>query len=60
MAGTFELHDDLRRSMGHDRQPSRVFCLQCGTSLQPAVCRQCGNTLAAGARFCAQCGGAAG
>ncbi|CAI8848691.1 hypothetical protein EMIT051CA3_21010 [Pseudomonas chlororaphis] len=23
MAGTFELHDDLRRSMGYDRQPSR-------------------------------------
>ncbi|WP_241177307.1 zinc-ribbon domain-containing protein [Pseudomonas chlororaphis] len=28
--------------------------------MQPAACRQCGSTLAAGARFCAQCGGAAG
>ncbi|WP_242473005.1 MULTISPECIES: double zinc ribbon domain-containing protein [Rhodoferax] len=32
------------------------FCVQCGGSMQPARCTQCGTTLAAAAKFCGQCG----
>ena len=32
------------------------FCQNCGTSLAPKPCRQCGTTLETGAKFCGQCG----
>ena len=35
------------------------FFQQCGTTLVPSACTQCGTTLQAWAKFCAHCGKAA-
>lgn len=35
---------------------SNRFCPQCGTSLTPAQCAQCGGILQSGTKFCGQCG----
>lgn len=37
-----------------------AFCSQCGTAVTGRRCPACGAALAAGARFCGQCGAAAG
>ncbi|HEU5210924.1 MAG TPA: zinc ribbon domain-containing protein [Longimicrobiales bacterium] len=41
---------------GCGRQTDGKFCPDCGTPLKGAACRSCGASLAAGARFCNQCG----
>lgn len=38
------------------RQSDGKFCPDCGAPLKGAECRSCGTPLAAGARFCTQCG----
>ncbi|PZP90615.1 MAG: zinc ribbon domain-containing protein [Variovorax paradoxus] len=32
------------------------FCQNCGVSLAPRACTQCGTNLAMNAKFCGQCG----
>lgn len=38
---------------------SARFCQQCGNSLVPAACTQCGAQMQVGVKFCGQCGKAA-
>ncbi|MES2319142.1 MAG: zinc ribbon domain-containing protein [Pseudomonadota bacterium] len=36
--------------------PGAKFCHQCGTSLTPVACLQCGTSVQPGTKFCGQCG----